>query len=531
MARPSLLMVLLAVSCHRTSGFALRGPVHARRCLTSAPFARRTLCATPRPQAAPTSTRCLIAKRRLSSVPVELSAAEATDVPQAPTPATASSSSGPSLLATGTSFTAIVVADFVLRRAFVRAGIAFPPSLAGMVVLFAGLVVLERAAPKSAEGIVSSLEPGAALLARWLPVFFAPSLVVLPLSPPPSPVNALKLLLLVCGGWFVSLSSTAAVVGALSPPADVSTTNSAAPSKTLAPVFRGPFVRGLGAGAVVSGVLAVAGGSGQAPGALLAKLSKPAAQLSLLLATLFGFSAGTRMPRRVSKAVHPVVMCSAVAMGTAAAIGKGVGLGFADMLRSYLTRSRCPVHLGAGDVLLGLLGPSVLSFAVQMYRRRNLIFEDAKQVAAGSVFCASSGLFGTALVSRLLGLPTTLRLAALSRNITSPLAMAICSLIGADPSLAIAIVVLTGVIGANFGATALDALGVKDPAARGLAQGGSAHGLGTAAMVNEPTAFAFSAVSMALTATASTVLVSIPSVRTALLRLALGAAAGLPAAP
>lgn len=31
-----------------------------------------------------------------------------------------------------------------------------------------GLVVLERAAPKSAEGIVSSLEPGAALLARWV---------------------------------------------------------------------------------------------------------------------------------------------------------------------------------------------------------------------------------------------------------------------------------------------------------------------------------------------------------------------------
>ncbi|CAN0357519.1 unnamed protein product, partial [Ectocarpus sp. 13 AM-2016] len=72
---------------------------------------------------------------------------------------------------------------------------------------------------------------------------------------------------------------------------------------------------------------------------------------------------------------------------------------------------------------------------------------------------------------------------------------------------------------------------VKDPATRGLAQGGSAHGLGTAAMVNEPTAFAFSAVSMALTATASTVLVSIPLVRTALVRLALGAAAGVPAAP
>ncbi|CAN0381796.1 unnamed protein product [Laminaria digitata] len=94
-----------------------------------------------------------------------------------------------------------------------------------------------------------------------------------------------------------------------------------------------------------------------------------------------------------------------------------------------------------------------------MCRRRTLIFKNAKQVAGGSIFCASSGLFGTALVGRLLGLPEALRLATLPRNITSPLAMAICSMVGADASLAIAIVVITGVIGANFGATALDALG------------------------------------------------------------------------
>ena len=60
---------------------------------------------------------------------------------------------------------------------------------------------------------------------------------------------------------------------------------------------------------------------------------------------------------------------------------------------------------------------------------------------------------------RSLGLPEALRLASLSRNITSPLAMAICAMLAADASFAIAIVVMTGVIGANFGPTALDALG------------------------------------------------------------------------
>ena len=186
-------------------------------------------------------------------------------------------------------------------------------------------------------------------------MFFAPSLVVLPLSPAPSSANALKLLLLVCGGWFLSLSSTAAVVAALSPGTAAPDAAAApAPAKPAPPVFRGPLVWRLGVGAAVAGVVAVAGGASAgraagtaaagaataaAPGAL-AKLWKPAAQLSMLLATLFGFTAGTRLPRRVSKAVHPVVTCTAVAMAAAAAIGRGVGLGFADMLRSYLTRSR-----------------------------------------------------------------------------------------------------------------------------------------------------------------------------------------------
>lgn len=181
-------------------------------------------------------------------------------------------------------------------------------------------------------------------------MFFAPSLVVLPLSPAPSSSNALKLLLLVCGGWFVSLSSTAAVVTVLSPSASptdapLPAAATAPPSKPVPPVFRGPLIRRLGVGAAVAGVLAVVGASGQAAGAgpaagVLAKLSKPAAQVSMLLATLFGFTAGTRLPRRVSKAVHPVVTCTAVAMAAAAAVGRGVGMSFADMLRSYLTKSR-----------------------------------------------------------------------------------------------------------------------------------------------------------------------------------------------
>ncbi|CAM9174588.1 unnamed protein product [Ascophyllum nodosum] len=435
-----------------------------------------------------------------------------------------------SALASAASLLSIAFAHFGLKKVFLRAGLKFPPSLAGMVLLFAGLVALERGAPEAAENTVNLLEPGSDLLSRWLPVFFAPSLVVLPLSPAPSITNDIKLLLIIFGGWFVSLASTATVVSSLSSPVPatqatfttVAATTAQNPVEVATPAFSASLIQRLGIGATLSGALAVVSASVVSPAAT-GGLARPVAQLSLLLTTLFSFTAGTRVPRKISRWIHPVVTCTAVTMAAAAGIGRVLGLGFSDMLRAYVTKSRCPVHLGAGDILLGLLGPSVLSFAVQMYRERVLIFKNAKQIAGASIFAASSGLFGTAIVSRSLGLPEALRLASLSRNITSPLAMAICAMLAADASFAIAIVVMTGVIGANFGPTALDALGIKDPAARGLAQGSSAHGLGTAAMVNEPTAFAFSAVAMALTATVSTVLVSIPAVKKALLTVALGA--------
>jgi putative effector of murein hydrolase len=133
------------------------------------------------------------------------------------------------------------------------------------------------------------------------------------------------------------------------------------------------------------------------------------------------------------------------------------------------------------------------------------------------------GLFGTALAVRLLGIGNpSLRLSLLSRNITSPLAMAIAGILGADESLAVSMVVVTGLLGANFGASILTAFGIKDAVARGLGIGAAAHGLGTAAFVNEKDAFPFAAIGMALTASASTVVVSIPILRRVLLQIALG---------
>lgn len=198
-------------------------------------------------------------------------------------------------------------------------------------------------------------------------------------------------------------------------------------------------------------------------------------------------------------------------------------LPFLSTLTSYKVGSLCPVHLGAGDVLLYMLGPAVIALSCQMYNKKNLMKENLKEITAGISVSSIGGLIGTSYLVRLLNISNPiLKLSCLSRNITSPLAMAISSILGGDVSLAVSMVVVTGLIGANFGSNILDKANVNDPVARGLSIGSAAHGLGTAAFKDEKDAFPFAAIGMALTASACTVLVSIPTVKKLILKIALG---------
>ena len=61
-------------------------------------------------------------------------------------------------------------------------------------------------------------------------------------------------------------------------------------------------------------------------------------------------------------------------------------------------------------------------------------------------------------------------------------------------------------------------LQVKDEISRGVAQGGTAHGLGASALAaNEPQALPFSAVTIAIMGTVGNLLLYIPFIRAALL--------------
>jgi len=448
------------------------------------------------------------------------------------------------LLTTGGSLGLLVAMDAALRQLFVAQKLAFPSSLAGMLGLLLALLLGSGQHQGQPSWLYQSLKPGTDLLTKWLAVFFAPSLVLLPLALASGALGGsvgLRLAAVTFLGYEASVLFTARLAALLTSKNDraIQQQQQRPPSSkgpiaiggaAASPAPFGPSLhKGLAAATLLTGM-----------GSALLTRQQPASAAAMTtlartafttLATLLGYVTGARLPPKARAAVHPLLTCAGLTLGALGLYAKAVGQTLGQQLEAYVTRSACPVHLGGGDLLLGLLGPSILAMAVQVYERRRLLQQNLSKVLGTCLGASAFGLVSSAALSRAFRLPPALAKATLSRCITTPLAMAVAGMVGADASVAVLVVVLTGLLGANVGGGRLAAyLGGKDrdPVARGLAMGASAHGIGTASLAEEPEPLAFAAVAMALTGVMTTVLVAVPPVRAAL--LALAAAGGKAAA-
>lgn len=242
--------------------------------------------------------------------------------------------------------------------------------------------------------------------------------------------------------------------------------------------------------------------------------------------TFFGYVWGARLPPAFTKIVHPLVISTAVTHAFTQLIALVTSSTFEAVLSTYKAGTMDLLSTGAGDILLYLLGPSVVSFAISMYSRKKVIADNLLVVCTGMIVASAGGLFGTALMVRLLKIGgdagDVLRKSLLPRNVTTPLAIAITNIIKGNISQAAAVVVLTGIYGATFGASFCTSLGITDPVARGMGVGGSGQGLGVASMMNEKEAFPFAAISMVLTAIGATTMMSIPSIADLVVSIATG---------
>ncbi|KAG1354225.1 plastidal glycolate/glycerate translocator 1, chloroplastic [Cocos nucifera] len=337
-----------------------------------------------------------------------------------------------------------------------------------MFCLFSVLMFLDYVAPSAAIGLTGFFEPATLFIQRWLPLFYVPMLVVLPLAVRDIPAASGLKICFIIGYTAITVRR---IVKTEMIPAEPMTKPSPFASVELwvwTAIFISTFV--------LAFIWPTALGTS-------ARTCLP----FLLAATVLGYMVGSGLPSKVKKVFHPIICCAFAADLAALAYGYFSQSGMDAVLADYLTKVSS--NPGAGDFLMGFLGSVIISFAFSMFKQRKV---------KSDIHCIKPLFFYNY--------------------------QATCFMqFSANSSLTAAAVVLTGLAGANFVQAVLDKLRLHDPIARGIATASSAHGLGTAALsAKEPEALPFCAIAYALTGILGSLLCSVPVVRQSLLLIVKG---------
>lgn len=132
-----------------------------------------------------------------------------------------------------------------------------------------------------------------------------------------------------------------------------------------------------------------------------------------------------------------------------------------------------------GSYILFLLGPATVVMAVPLYRQVNLLKKDWLPILVGIFVGSATSVLSVIGLARLFGVNIEIAVSMLPKSVTTAIGMEVSKEIGGVVSLTVAVIVLTGILGAVMGPFILKILGIKDEVAQGVAMGTASHAVGT----------------------------------------------------
>ncbi len=184
-----------------------------------------------------------------------------------------------------------------------------------------------------------------------------------------------------------------------------------------------------------------------------------------LTTTLVAFVIGDFISARLRR--HPLANPVVIAAGLIILVLTTTGTNY----RAYFEGAQF-VHF--------LLGPATVALAVPLWRNRVQVRRNLAPMCAALVAGSLTAILSAATIGWALGAPLPVIASLAAKSTTAPIAMALTETIGGIPALAAVLVVLTGILGSVIVTPLMNAMKIKDYAARGFAVGVSSHGIGTA---------------------------------------------------
>lgn len=147
------------------------------------------------------------------------------------------------------------------------------------------------------------------------------------------------------------------------------------------------------------------------------------------------------------------------------------------LLLLHLPYSR---YFAGSQILNQLLQPAVVALALPLYEQMHQIRARWKSIIGVCFIGSLSAMTSGTAIALWLGATPEIAATIVPKSVTTPIAMAVSGSLHGIPAISAICVLIAGVLGAVFGHTVLNLLGVKSKAARGLAIGNASHALGTA---------------------------------------------------
>lgn len=132
-----------------------------------------------------------------------------------------------------------------------------------------------------------------------------------------------------------------------------------------------------------------------------------------------------------------------------------------------------------GDFISMFLTPATVILAVPLYKNINSLKKDYIAIIGGVLVGSLTAIISIWLLGKAFNLPKELLASLIPKSITTPLGIELATQLKGIPSVTVASIIITGIVGAVFAQTILKVFRISDKTAKGIAIGTSAHALGT----------------------------------------------------
>ncbi len=126
-----------------------------------------------------------------------------------------------------------------------------------------------------------------------------------------------------------------------------------------------------------------------------------------------------------------------------------------------------------------LLTPATICLAIPLYKQLGILKKNLAAVSVAVVAGSVAAMLSILLVSLAFGVTHEIYVSLLPKSITTAIGMGVSEELGGVQEITVAVIVVTGVIGAMIGKPLCKLFKISNPVAVGLAFGVSAHAVGT----------------------------------------------------